>query len=48
MHDFEVSDDITMKVEPAVIAPDNEYAMQPAMNFGVTGNAIGLSLGIRF
>lgn len=48
MHDFEVNDDITMKVEPAVIAPDNAYAMQPTMNFGATGNAIGFRLGIRF
>ncbi len=48
MHDFEVNDEITMKVEPAVIAPDNAYAMQPTMNFGTTGSAIGLRLGIRF
>ena len=49
MHNFEVNDDITMKVEPAVIAPDMTYAMQiPTMGFGVSESAIGLRLGIRF
>ena len=48
MHDFEVSDDITMKVEPAVIAPNNAYAMHAASGFGINENAIGLRLGIRF
>lgn len=49
MHDFEVSDDITMKVEPAVIAPNNAYALQiPTIGSGVSEQAIGLRLGIRF
>lgn len=42
MHDFEVSDDISMRVEPAVIAPDNAYAMN------VGENAIGFRIGLRF
>ena len=46
MHDFEVSDDISMNIEPAVIAPDNTYAMH-SVNYGVN-NAVGLRLGIRF
>lgn len=49
MHDFEVSDDISMKVEPAVIAPNSAYAMQtPSFGTGAMENAIGLRLGIRF
>ena len=49
MHDFEVSDDITMKVEPAVIAPNNAYALQiPTIGSGGSEQAIGLRLGIRF
>ena len=48
MHDFEVDDDITMNVEPAVIAPNNAYALHTSgMNTGV-GNAIGLRVGITF
>ena len=46
MHDFEVSDDITMDFEPAVITPDNAYAFH-STNTGFN-NAIGLRLGIRF
>ena len=46
MHDFEVSDDISMNLEPAVIAPDNAYAFQNTNNYGQ--NAVGLRLGIRF
>ena len=42
MHDFEVSDDISMRVEPAVIAPVNAYAMN------VGENAIGFRIGLRF
>ena len=47
MHDFEVDDNITMNVEPAVIAPDNVYAMNPSTNFGGQ-NAVGLRIGITF
>lgn len=47
MHDFEVSDDISMSIEPAVIAPDNAYAYHHHSTSG-TQNAVGLRLGIRF
>lgn len=46
MHDFEVTDDITMNIEPSVIAPDNVYAMHTNTHLGQ--NAVGLRLGIRF
>ncbi len=46
MHDFEVTDDITMNIEPSVIAPDNIYAMHTSTHLGQ--NAVGLRLGIRF
>lgn len=41
MHDFEVSDDIALKLEPAVIPPGNQFAM---------GNmpALGASLRLQF
>ena len=48
MHDFEVDDDITMNVEPAVIAPDNAYAMGGSAPYMGGQNAIGLRVGIRF
>ena len=38
MHDFEVDDNISMNIEPSVIAPDNAYAM----------HSVGLKLGITF
>ena len=43
MHDFEVTDDISMNIEPALISPYNEYAMH-------TGpvNAFGMRVGIKF
>ena len=48
MHDFEVDDNITMNVEPAVIAPDNAYALNASRpNYGI-GNAIGLRVGFTF
>lgn len=46
MHDFEVTDDISMNLEPAVIAPDNMYAMQTSSY--MYQSAVGLRLGIRF
>lgn len=46
MHDFEVSDDISMSLEPSVIAPDNVYAMHRTSNY--SQNAFGLRLGIKF
>ena len=49
MHDFEVSDDISMEIAPAVIAPDNTYAMNSTMvRNNITDNAIGLRIGLRF
>lgn len=41
MHDFEVTDDIALKLEPAVIAPGNQFAMG-------TNPAVGASLRLRF
>ena len=47
MHDFEVTDDISMQLEPALISPDNAYAMHST---GVSpgSNAFGLRLGLTF
>ncbi|MBO5943477.1 MAG: hypothetical protein J6Q63_09355 [Bacteroidales bacterium] len=46
MHDFEVTDDISMSVEPAVIPPNNAYAIQTAPS-GAT-NSFGLRVGLTF
>ena len=46
MHDFEVTDDISMRIEPAVIAPDNTYAFHHT-TFGAQ-NAVGFRMGVRF
>ena len=48
MHDFEVTDDITMNVEPALISPYNEYAMLTAPTVNPLHNAVGMKIGIRF
>lgn len=48
MHDFEVNDDISMSLEPAVISPYNEYAMMSTPSFGHSQNAVGLKLGFSF
>ncbi len=48
MHDFEVSDDITMKIEPAVISPYNAYAINTPQNFSGGQNAFGMRIGFRF
>lgn len=48
MHDFEVSDDISMRVEPAVICPYDAYAMNPASSYYQGQNALGMRVGIRF
>ena len=47
MHDFEVTDDISMNIEPAVIAPDNAYAMRMTPTIGME-NAFGIRFGVRF
>lgn len=43
MQDFEVNDDISMKISPAVITPDTQLALNTA-----TPSAFGLSVGFRF
>lgn len=48
MHDFEVTDDISMRVEPALISPYNEYAMNTGTVMNPTSNALGMRVGIRF
>ena len=48
MHDFEVDDNITMNIEPAVIAPDNAYAINSTATYGLGQSAVGIRLGIRF
>ena len=51
MHDFELSDDLSVSVAPAVIAPDNYYASShgsSGMRSGYGNEALGLSLGLRF
>lgn len=48
MHDFEVSDDITMNVEPAVISPYNDYAFHASPSTVNGQNALGMRIGIRF
>ena len=48
MHDFEVTDDITMNVEPALISPYNEYAMLTPQTTNPMNNAVGMRVGIRF
>lgn len=45
MHDFEVNDEITMKVEPTMIVPDNEFAMRST---DYRNSAVGMKIGIRF
>ena len=47
MHDFEVTDDITMQVEPALISPDNAYASNTGA-YNSSHNAVGLKIGLRF
>ncbi len=48
MHDFEVSDDITMKIEPAVIPPYNTYAINSPQTMNGGQNAFGMRIGFRF
>ena len=48
MHDFEVSDDISMDIQPTVISPYNEYAMRTTPSFGYSQNAVGMSMSFRF
>ncbi len=47
MHDFEVTDDISMNVSPTVISPYNEYALH-ATSSSMNPNAIGMRIGFTF
>ena len=46
MHDFEVTDDLAINIEPTVISPDNAYAIHTSSSPGQ--NAFGLRLGFTF
>lgn len=46
MHDFEVDDKISINFEPAVIAPNNAYALN--MPYSGGQNSVGMRLGITF
>ncbi len=48
MHDFEVNEDITMNIEPAVISPYNAYAINAPQPTGAGQNAFGMRIGLRF
>lgn len=48
MHGFEVDDDITMNMEPTVIAPDNAYALQGTSPTSPGQTAVGMKIGLRF
>lgn len=56
MKDFEVSDDLSMRVTPTVITPDSAYALDPYGNFGIGKpasslagpNAVGFKIGFTF
>ncbi len=48
MHDFEISDEITMNIEPAVIPPYDTYAINIQQPTAVGQNAFGMRVGIRF
>lgn len=48
MHDFEVTDEISLNVEPAIICPYNEYALNTIPLSAISGNAVGMRVGISF
>lgn len=48
MHDFEVTDELTMNIEPTVIAPDEAYAFRGNTQASFGQNAVGLKLGFKF
>ncbi len=50
MRDFEVNDDLTMKISPTVITPDNAYASSFRLSSpsSYTNSAIGLQGGFTF
>ena len=49
MHNFEVTEDLTMDISPTIIAPNTDYAMAPVSKPGPGYSpAIGLSIGLKF
>ena len=50
MQDFEVNEDLTMKVSPAVIPQYNEFAIAPVRTGGsfMGNNAVGVKIGLTF
>ena len=48
MHDFEVTDDISLNIEPAILPPDNAYAIHTTPGSNTGQNAFGLRLGFTF
>lgn len=48
MHDFEVNDDISLNLEPTIIAPDNAYAIHTSGDSYNGRNAFGFRLGFTF
>lgn len=48
MHDFEVTDEISMGIEPAVIAPDNAYAINHSSGFDMSQSGVGARIRLRF
>ena len=50
MQDFEVNDDLSLKVSPTVISTYNEYALAPSRpGIGMLGNnALGFKIGLTF
>lgn len=44
MYDFEVTDDISIRMEPTVITPDNNFSFKG----GPSGEAVGMKIGINF
>ncbi len=48
MHDFEVNDEITMNIEPALISPYNAYAINTPQPIYGGQNALGMRIGFRF
>lgn len=53
MHDFELSDDLSMSISPAVLTPGNAYAMTGSgvgnrLMYSGGNEAFGVSIGFRF
>lgn len=45
MHDFEMNDDLSLRFEPTILAPDNQYCYSPN---GQINHAVGFRLGLTF